>query len=145
MKFDWMRVPAKKAWSTPALSKPDEPKRARCDDEICALETAIAHRRNLGKSRLREYLLRGLGIVGQELRKCVGKIQVVADDDGQRRCQDFGPVLFRRERGQLRLTLRTSNPDKPRPAAVGRGRPPLQEVVEVAHDALVHGRVVPSV
>ena len=70
MKFDWMRVPAKKAMVNTRVIEAGhrstvEPKRARCDDEICALETAIAHRRDLRKGRLCEYLLSRLGIVGQ--------------------------------------------------------------------------------
>src|SRR5690242_17072560 len=67
--------------------------RARCENEITALQRAVAKRRRVLKSRLLEPIL-GILIMGEEFRHPFGEIEIVADD---RRCgcgQNLGNVSW---------------------------------------------------
>lgn len=150
MKFDWIRVPEKKALSTPALSKPDmgpqsSPNAPGSDDEVSALQRPVSHCRHLGHAWSRKVLLHDLGIVRQKLWKLAGEIQIVADNDRDGSLKNLRLILFRRKPGERCLSVGATHPNETGGAAVRRRRPPFHEIVDLAHFCVRHSTIGPAV
>src|SRR6185437_11031176 len=105
-----------------------EPERACGDNEIGALQRAVAESCDLFDVRMGEPGLCRL-IVREELRQLFGEVEIVADDRGCRCRTDFRCVAGRRKAREPLFRLWRRQEQKARRRAIGAGRAHPQQVV----------------
>src|ERR1700758_3366971 len=150
MKLDLMRVLAKNSESTPSLLKPDigpqsSPSAARRDNQIGALKAAVAK-----SGRLRD---QGIGIIRlhilaarrKQLRQLFGEVQIVANDDRDRRRQDLWRIGGRGKSRKPALALGTPDPHKTRRATIPRSRPEFHQIIQLTQLLFGHRLLGPPV
>ncbi|MNY38759.1 hypothetical protein D3C86_1734040 [compost metagenome] len=81
----------------------------------------------------------------EQLGQGVVEIDVLTDDQVDRRSQGLGAVALAHVHGQTGLGLRRGDEDKPRGRGVDRRRAELGQVIELADQVFGHGPVAPAV
>ncbi len=74
-----------------------QPQGAGGDDEVGPLQAALTHCRDFGHTGLTEGRLHGRAAGRIQLWQARGEVEIVPDDDGQRRGQDFSPIRLHRQ------------------------------------------------
>src|SRR3984957_3404042 len=86
--------------------------RPRSDDEVGALQRSVPHRRHLGHTWRRKVLLHDLSSVRQKLWEPGGEIQIVANDDRDRRLKNFRLIRFRSKPSERSLSVGATHPNE---------------------------------
>ena len=118
----------------PAHGAAIQPQGARSDDQVGALQRAVAKRGGLGDGLLAFSLEPGDGrrVMGKGARQVLIELRVVGDDRGHRRIHGFRGVAAAQSRPQLLLAVLGADENDPDRLRIGRGRTPFHDLVDVA-------------
>src|SRR4029077_11570167 len=109
------------------------------------LKAAVAKSSGLRDQEVGIIGLHVLAARGKQLRQLLGEVQIIADDDCERRRQYLWRIVGRSKRCKPTLSFSTPDPHEPRRTRIGRSWTEFHYVVNLPQLFFVNRAVSPAV